>query len=257
MTNVISFDLGEGFIYVHTFGRVRCYYENVNSANIFKKRYYNIELLKTRIALCVIGVCLCGIAVGFFRFAAFGVDPFTSLMSGLDVVIPIDYGTLYVFVNAALLILVVFLDRKLIGLGTVVNLFLVGYLAQFVNSGLAKVFASDSIVARIICLIIGVVMLSFSAALYMPADMGVSTYDAIAMVMADKWHILQFKYDRIITDFVCVALGIVLYYISDQPLKGVLAVVNIGTIITAFFMGPLIDIFTKHFTKRFFLKEKK
>lgn len=257
MTNVISFDLGEGFIYVHTFGRVRCYYENVNSANIFKNRYYNIELLKTRIALCVIGVCLCGIAVGFFRFAAFGVDPFTSLMSGLDVVIPIDYGTLYVFVNAALLILVVFLDRKLIGLGTVVNLFLVGYLAQFVNSGLAKVFASDSIVARIICLIIGVVMLSFSAALYMPADMGVSTYDAIAMVMADKWHILQFKYDRIITDFVCVALGIVLYYISDQPLKGVLAVVNIGTIITAFFMGPLIDIFTKHFTKRFFLKEKK
>ena len=175
-------------------------------------------------------------------------------MSGLDVVVPIDYGTLYVFVNAVLLIIVIFLDRKLVGLGTVVNLFLVGYLAEFVNNGLAKVFPSGSIGPRIICLIIGVLMLSFSAALYMPADMGVSTYDAIAMVMADKWHILQFKYDRIITDFVCVALGVTLYYFSGQPIKSVLAVVNIGTIITAFFMGPLIDIFTKNFTKRFFLK---
>ena len=60
--------------------------------------------------------------------------------------------------------------------------------------------------------------------------------------------------DRIITDFVCVALGVTLYYFSGQPIKSVLAVVNIGTIITAFFMGPLIDIFTKNFTKRFFLK---
>ena len=226
----------------------------MESGKKLRNKYYNIELLKTRIALCVIGVCLCGIAVGFFRYAAFGVDPFTSFMSGLDVVVPIDYGTLYVFVNAVLLILVIFLDRKLVGLGTVVNLFLVGYLAEFVNNGLAKVFPSGSIGPRIICLIIGVLMLSFSAALYMPADMGVSTYDAIAMVMADKWHILQFKYDRIITDFVCVALGVTLYYFSGQPIKSVLAVVNIGTIITAFFMGPLIDIFTKNFTKRFLLK---
>ncbi|MBR5387822.1 MAG: hypothetical protein IK142_09615 [Clostridiales bacterium] len=226
----------------------------MESRKKLRNKYYNIELLKTRIALCVIGVCLCGIAVGFFRYAAFGVDPFTSFMSGLDVVVPIDYGTLYVFVNAVLLIIVIFLDRKLVGLGTVVNLFLVGYLAEFVNNGLAKVFPSGSIGPRIICLIIGVLMLSFSAALYMPADMGVSTYDAIAMVMADKWHILQFKYDRIITDFVCVALGVTLYYFSGQPIKSVLAVVNIGTIITAFFMGPLIDIFTKNFTKRFFLK---
>lgn len=226
----------------------------MESGKKLRNKYYNIELLKTRIALCVIGVCLCGIAVGFFRYAAFGVDPFTSFMSGLDVVVPIDYGTLYVFVNAVLLILVIFLDRKLVGLGTVVNLFLVGYLAEFVNNGLAKVFPSGSIGPRIICLIIAVLMLSFSAALYMPADMGVSTYDAIAMVMADKWHILQFKYDRIITDFVCVALGVTLYYFSGQPIKSVLAVVNIGTIITAFFIGPLIDIFTKNFTKRFFLK---
>ena len=186
----------------------------MESRKKLRNKYYNIELLKTRIALCVIGVCLCGIAVGFFRYAAFGVDPFTSFMSGLDVVVPIDYGTLYVFVNAVLLILVIFLDRKLVGLGTVVNLFLVGYLAEFVNNGLAKVFPAGSIGPRIICLIIGVLMLSFSAALYMPADMGVSTYDAIAMVMADKWHILQFKYDRIITDFVCVALGVTLYYFS-------------------------------------------
>ena len=52
--------------------------------------------LVKRILMSVFGVALCGISVGMFKFAALGVDPFQSLMSGLDAVIPIRFGTLYV-----------------------------------------------------------------------------------------------------------------------------------------------------------------
>ncbi|MCR5200564.1 MAG: hypothetical protein K6C38_05535 [Saccharofermentans sp.] len=210
--------------------------------------------MKTRVVLCVLGVMICGIAVGFFKFACFGVDPFTSFMCGLDKTIPLSYGLLYIIANALLLIFSLVFDRHYVGLGTIINLFLVGYLAQFTEFALGKVLPADSIVVRIICLIIGVVALSFSAGLYMPADLGVSTYDAVALIIANTWHKGQFKYDRIITDLVCVAIGVTLYLIAGESFKSITAIVSIGTIITAFLMGPLVDFFSNKFTKRFFLK---
>ena len=62
--------------------------------------------LTKRIIMSTFGVILSGISVGIFKFSAFGVDPFQSLMSGLDAVIPINFGTLYVITNVVLLIAV-------------------------------------------------------------------------------------------------------------------------------------------------------
>lgn len=227
------------------------------AANINKlTRMFNIDRLRVRIALCILGVVLCGVAVGFFKYAAFGVDPFTSFMCGLDLTIPLSYGMLYIIANAVLLVFSLVFDKHMVGLGTIVNLFLVGYLAQFTEYILGSMIPADSLVGRIICLIIGIVMLSFSAGLYMPANLGVSTYDAVALIFANKWHIGKFKYNRIITDLVCVAIGTVLYLVAGEPLKDITAIVGIGTIITAFFMGPLVDFFAINVTNRFFLKPK-
>ena len=208
-----------------------------------------------RIVLCITGVIICGIAVGFFKFAAFGVDPFTSAMCGLDITLPIEYGMLYIIANAVLLLFSLIFDRRMIGLGTIVNLFLVGYLAQYTELFLSSILSPESLVARIICLIIGVLALSFSAGLYVPADLGVSTYDTVALIMANKWHILKFKYDRIITDLICVIAGGILFIVSGNPFSEITAIIGIGTLITAFCMGPLVDFFADNFTKRFFLKD--
>lgn len=210
--------------------------------------------LAIRIALCVIGIVICGVAVGFFRFAAFGVDPFTTSVCGFDLLIPISYGTVYVIVNAVLLLFALIFDRHYIGLGTIINLFLLGYIADYILMALSGILPSN-IAVRIICLVIGVLLLSFSAALYMPADMGVSTYDAVALIMAETWHIGKFRTDRVITDLVCVALGTVLYILSGNPLREITTIVGIGTIITAFFMGPLISFFSTNITKKYLLKD--
>ena len=219
------------------------------------KAILNSKNMMKRIVLCVIGVIVCGIAVGFFTFSAFGVDPFTSAMCGLDITLPIEYGMLYIIANAVLLLFSLIFDRRMIGLGTIVNLFLVGYLAQYTELFLRSILSPESLVARIICLIIGVLALSFSAGLYVPADLGVSTYDAVALIMANKWHILKFKYDRIITDLICVIAGGILFIVSGNPFSEITAIIGIGTLITAFCMGPLVDFFADNFTKRFLLKD--
>ena len=219
-----------------------------------KKSFFDSNQMKTRIVLCVAGTILCGLSVGFFKYAAFGVDPFTSFVSGLDKVSPIEYGLLYIVINAVLLIVSIIFDGHMIGLGTIVNLFLVGYLAQYSQQFLTGILPADSMVWRIICLLIGIVGLCFSVGLYMPANLGVSTYDAIAIIMENKWHIGKFKYNRIATDFVCVLAGGALYLSSGEPFGSVTTIIGIGTIITAFFMGPLVDFFANNFTRRFFLK---
>ena len=54
---------------------------------------------------------------------------------------------------------------------------------------------------------------------------------------------------RIMTDFSCVAIGTILYFIATKGFGGYTAIVGIGTIITAFFMGPLIDVFSEKISK--------
>ena len=87
--------------------------------------------LGKRIAMSAFGVMICAVSVGIFKIAALGVDPFQSFMAGLDSLIPIRFGTLYVITNAVLLLFALIFDRHYIGIATFINLFLLGYITQF------------------------------------------------------------------------------------------------------------------------------
>lgn len=198
-----------------------------------------------RIFMSIIGVIITAVSIGAFKLAAFGVDPFQSFMSGIDELIPIDFGTLYVIVNAVLLLFALIFDRHYIGIATFINLFLLGYIVEFSLAFLQNVFPSASMTVRIISFILGFVFLCLGSSLYMTADLGVSTYDAIALVCSNKWKLGKFKYVRICTDIVCIILGISMFLLSGGALNKITAFVGIGTIVTAFCMGPLIDLFNR------------
>lgn len=210
-----------------------------------------------RILMSVLGVIVGGVSVGFFKLAAFGVDPFQSFMSGMEQLIPIDFGTLYVIVNACLLLFALVFDKHYINIATMVNLFLLGYVVDFSHNTLLTIFPEASMVVRIVCFIFGFVVLCFASSLYMTADLGVSTYDAIALILTNKWKLGKFKYIRIATDLVCVILGAVLFILGKGAIKDIPAFIGVGTILTAFFMGPLIDFFNRKIAIPMLNKTKK
>lgn len=193
--------------------------------------------------MSVFGVVICGLSVGFFKRATFGVDPFQSLMSGLDAMLPIAFGTLYVLANMCLLLFSVMNDRTKIGIATVINLFLLGYIADFSHKALLLLFPALGIVGRAIMLMIGIVAMCLASAFYFTADMGVSPYDAVSLIMTEKWKLASFKFCRIACDLTCVIAGVVLFLLSGQSMSEIGQLVGVGTIITAFFMGPLIEFF--------------
>ena len=195
--------------------------------------------------MSIIGVMIGAVSVGFFKLAAFGVDPFQSFMRGTHQMFPISFGTLYVIVNAILLLFALIFDRHYIGIATFINLFLLGYVVDFSHQTLLTIFPDASMFIRIPSFIFGFAALCFGCSVYITADLGVSTYDAIALIMANKWKIGKFKFIRIMTDVVCVVSGIVLFLLGHGKISDIPAFVGVGTILTAFFMGPLIDFFNR------------
>ena len=102
-----------------------------------------------RIVMSLCGVLICAVSVGIFKLAALGVDPFQSLMSGLDELVPISFGTLYVIVNLILLAFTLLTDRHNIGIATFINLFLLGYVTQFSYALLQKLFPDPGLLFRL------------------------------------------------------------------------------------------------------------
>ena len=200
-------------------------------------------LLRRRIAMAAVGMMIAGVSIGFFKRADFGVDPYQCFAHGFANVIPLDFGTVYMLLNLAQLAVVFFLDRHYIGISTFINLFLLGYMAEFSEHMLARWFGALSMAGRIGFLAVGIVTTCVAAALYYTADLGVSTYDAIPLHIADRkprlWgRVVPFRAVRVASDLVCVTVGVLL---------GVKA--GVGTVITALFMGPLITFFREHLSE--------
>ncbi len=186
-----------------------------------------------RILMTVCGISLCSVGVAMFKAADFGTDPFQVLCAGLNNVIPIGFGTLYLLICGILLVAMFFAGRRYIGLGTILNLFLMGYMVQFIVWVIGKLCPEPTFWIRVLLLAVGIPLLCLASSLYFTADMGVSVYDVWALLL-DKNTKLPFRLLRIGTDLLCVGIGFALH-----------ATVGVGTVITAFFMGPLIDFFNR------------
>ena len=72
------------------------------------KTAMNKDHLNRRIMMTVLGVTIAGFSVGFFTHSAMGLDPFQVFAHGTWTLTPLDYGTYYMLLNAALLVIIFF-----------------------------------------------------------------------------------------------------------------------------------------------------
>ncbi len=196
--------------------------------------------MQRRIPMTLFGVLVCAFSVGLFSHSGLGVDPFQVFAQSLGKLVEdwtgLGYGTFYMILNLLMLVGVFFWNRRMIGLGTLMNVFLVGYVADFSKGLMEQLFPDPTLPVRIGLLTVGVVVMCFASAFYFTGDLGVSTYDAVALTVAERTKQKYFKYIRITTDLICVGAGLAL---------GGADKIGVGTIITALFMGPLISFFRR------------
>ncbi|MCI8550929.1 MAG: Tat pathway signal sequence [Lachnospiraceae bacterium] len=192
---------------------------------------------KRRIIMTIVGVALSGIGDGFIKAAMLGLDPFTGAATGLSQMLGMGYGNFYAIFNFLLLLMIWFVDKHYIGIATLVNMVGIGYMIQYTSEGILR-FVADMALSgmglQLILFFIGILILCAGTSLYFTADLGVSTYDASALILKDKTgHSL--KICRIGTDLLCVVVALVFG-----------ANIGLGTVITAFCMGPFIEFFNRN-----------
>lgn len=195
--------------------------------------------------MMVVGIVFIGICVGAYRLSAFGVDAFTCMNLGISGFLNMSFGNWQLIMNAVILAAVFFLARQCIGAGTIVNMVGVGYMADFICWLFQDVFSIHmTLPLRIGALITGSLFAGMGVAFYMVAEMGVSPYDSVAIIIEKQsGGKIPFQAARVLSDVTVVIIGVVFCLISHGDLW---LIIGIGTICNALFNGPLIQFFKTH-----------
>ena len=190
--------------------------------------------------MSLIGITLISFGAALSQTMNMGLDPFTAINTGASELLGFTLGNFQLFVNAAILAIILFFDRKIIGWGTIFNLVLVGYMIEFFISMLESFIdpTQFAFIVQLLITVVAIIIFTFGVALYMDADLGVSPYDAIAPVITDRVS-ASYKTVRMIQDIVVVITA----WILGGP-------VGVSTFITGFLAGPLIDFFSNRFTRK-------
>ena len=193
-------------------------------------------ILVKRIIMAVVGFTIISIAIAVLRIINLGIDPLGAMSLGISYLTGIRFGNVLVIVQAPLLLLTLWKQKKLIGIGTIMGMFGVGYVIDFFYFLAAQTpiaYAEPSLVVRLIILALALVVLSIGASIYMVSNLGMIPYDSTGFVLEGLTKgKIKFKWIRLGMDGTCAIVAIILG-----------ATVGIATAMTVFSVGPLISFF--------------
>ena len=189
------------------------------------------------IVMCI-GNIILGLGIAIFKFSGLGNDPFSGMVMALSDRVRIEYAVFLIMINTIIFIVEFILGRKLIGLGTFVNALLLGYVVTFFYNLIVSVAGEPGQLSqRILIVCIGVIVTSFGVSMYQLPKQGVAPYDSMSLIMTERLKKIPYFWNRVVTDAFCALIC---------WLTG--GIVGLGTLVSAFGLGPFVQFFDTHFT---------
>ena len=183
--------------------------------------------LPSRLVQLLFGLILYGWSMAMMVESVLGLDPWDVFHDGVARHIPLSFGQVVIGVGALLLLLWIPL-RQMPGIGTVLNVIVIGLAA---DAGIAVMSEPDSLAARFALLIGGVVLNGLAGALYIGTHLGPGPRDGLWLGVVRKTG-LSVRLIRTIVEITVVVIGFLLG-----------GVVGLGTIVYALAIGPIVQFF--------------
>ena len=203
------------------------------------------ELNWKRIIMCFVAVFGMGFFLSFLMLCKLGTDPCSFMNKSVSTRIGISFGNWTLAINAVMLLIVIFCDRKMLGFGTLFNMVLVGYYVDFFDWLWGKTIPATVFtepLSRWGIFVVTLLLFIISAAVYINSDMGVAPYDALPSIISkkvtDKFPKVPKMAIRMAWDFSAILIGTL---VGGVPI--------IGIILMAIFLGPAITLVGKFINK--------
>lgn len=180
-----------------------------------------------RIVQLNIGLILFGVSMAMMVRGGLGVMPWDVFHQGVTNYLPWTFGQVVIVTGALLLLLWIPL-RQWPGLGTILNVIVIGLAA---DATLTLTDEPKSLAARVALMLGGVVLNGFAGALYIGSHLGTGPRDGLFMGL-HRITGRSVRLVRTIVEITVVAIGWLLG-----------GVVGIGTIVYALGSGPLLQFF--------------
>ena len=202
------------------------------------KGYFSKEKVK-RIIFMLVAVFFMGVGVQFLNRTNLGPDPFSAMNYGFAAKAGLSFGTFQLLFNAVLFVLVLLKDRTLFGLGTIGNMVIVGYSADFTGwvVDMLGIWPEGelSLGVKLGIMVPTLILFLFAAALYMNCGLGTSPYDALPVLLhratekATKKQV-PYKFVRMTYDGIATVVALL-----------VDGTVGVVTVLMVFTLGPCVD----------------
>ena len=121
------------------------------------------------------GTSLIGIGISLNYLANLGLGPWGVFHDGLSKTLGISYGRTIIITGVAVMLLWILLKQKP-GLGTIVDIFLVGIVADLI---ILNFELSDSIFLSLTLIAFGIILIGAGTAIYVGADLGAGPRDGV------------------------------------------------------------------------------
>lgn len=186
--------------------------------------------MTVRLAQLLAGLFLYGFTMAMMVESTLGLDPWDVFHEGLAHHLPLTFGQVVIGVGALVLLLWVPL-RQLPGIGTVLNVVVIGLAADF---GIAVIAQPDALWLRALLLVGGVVGNGFAGALYIGAQLGPGPRDGLWLGLVRRTgHSVRLW--RTVIELSVLVVGFVLG-----------GTVGVGTVLYAVTIGPVVQFFLPH-----------
>ena len=183
----------------------------------------------------VIGSIIMGISIELFVTAVLGLDPLSLFQAGLGNVFHISLGAASISIMLVVLVILLFIDRRRVGLGTILNSLLVGTSINLFSPVIGS--EASGLTEQIICLAAGLILMGAGIGTYVATGIGEAGMDALMMYLSGKLN-KNVNITRITIDVILSVTGFIL--------GGKLGV---ATVISMLLNGQIIQVTLKIFEK--------
>ncbi|MGG5330193.1 YczE/YyaS/YitT family protein [Enterococcus sp. AZ163] len=181
-----------------------------------------------RIVQVCMGTVLMGIGIQVIVTAGQGMDSVSTLISGLMQHTSIPFGRWSQIISLVFLGVSFLYNRKMLGIGSVINTLLVGETIRWVQPLIERV---EWLHGQLIVSFFGFLIMAAGTALYLAADLGSGPLEGMMFCVCSLLKV-SLQRGRVLLDFLIVLVGLLLG-----------SFVGWGTLFAIFLLGPTIQLF--------------